>query len=179
MLNFSFTTGWRTTSVRVVHGADLQAAIHLANALQFLDLAEIDDHFRPLRSFSQSKLSRPPASTQAFEPCSWTSESASFRFAGWKELESKHDIIDYRHFALSCTSVPWQIRLQNSRYAKTKRWTARRFARVCPLPAKRGSQLSGPENGHSARKPEQCQDFKNSRVRAQASFVAAVLAPTS
>ena len=64
-----------------------------AHAAQLLDLAQVDDHFGPLDAASnQSKLSRPPASTQA---------GAVARLQGWRVIDGR------RPKSSNAGTTPW------------------------------------------------------------------------
>src|SRR5579884_1789123 len=85
MLNFWRTSGWRTTSVSVVVAPisrpPFQGRMPLSS---FTWLRSTTAAGRLMRSFSQSKVSRPPPMTQASLPYFESIATASSVVAGWK-----------------------------------------------------------------------------------------------
>jgi hypothetical protein len=95
--NTSRDSGWRTISGERRHRADLEPSVHDRMPLQFGDaLRSMTSCGRLMRSFSQSKLSRPPPSTQASRR-SDRAAPARPRRRGLKQLERRHDVSNYRH----------------------------------------------------------------------------------
>ena len=69
-----------------------------SHAAQFFDLAQIDHNVgRLMRSFSQSKVSRPPAITHASDPYWASKRQRVFSRGRLKEFECRHDVANDSH----------------------------------------------------------------------------------